>query len=293
MIERQLNSDKKFDILPLLKLIKKHFEPMLQKYKWGINPYYYLAGKYGIHPTYIQRMLTNFDDDEIISAINQLKLGDGKRYNSDLARLDYQKPIKLIKGKWSPPTKIKNREVLILAAGPQANDYKKELEKYIKLKKPFVIALNTVVNIDKRLINVFAACHPMRMISDIESYKSLSSPLVIPISLLSDSLKSKFKNLKLLNFGIGVKENSFQFHKTEAVIPRLYAVAYALSIATSGNASRILLAGFDGYKHRTDERHKKITDHLFSLYSSCKGSKPLMAITPTSYAVKSTSIYVL
>ena len=29
---------------------------MLKKYKWGTNPYYYLAGKYGIHPTYIQSM---------------------------------------------------------------------------------------------------------------------------------------------------------------------------------------------------------------------------------------------
>ena len=179
---------------------------MQQKYKWGTNPYYYLAGKYGIHPTYIQRMLTNFDDDEIISAINQLKLGDGKRYNSDLARLDYQKPIKLKKGQWSPLAKIKNREVLIIAAGPNANDYKNEIENYIKLKKPFVIALNTAVNINKKFIDVYSACHPLRLISDVNSYKSLTSPLVVPVSLLSNNLKSKFKNLKLLNFGVGIKE---------------------------------------------------------------------------------------
>ena len=63
LIELQNTNKNKLDILPLLKLIKKYFEPMLKKYKWGTNPYYYLAGKYGIHPTYIQSMIVgNFDN---------------------------------------------------------------------------------------------------------------------------------------------------------------------------------------------------------------------------------------
>ena len=37
LIEMQNNQRRKKDILPLLKLIKKHFEPMQQKYKWGTN----------------------------------------------------------------------------------------------------------------------------------------------------------------------------------------------------------------------------------------------------------------
>ena len=72
-------------------------------------------------------------------------------------------------------------------------------------------------------------------------------PLAVPESLLSNDLRKKFKNLKLLNFGVGVKENYFEFRKMGAIMPRLYTLVYALSIATSGNASRVLLAGFDGY----------------------------------------------
>ena len=73
---------------------------MQQKYKWGTNPYYYLAGKYGIHPTYIQEMLTTqFDESEIIVAINQLKRSGGKRYNVDLVRSEFQKPMILKKVK--------------------------------------------------------------------------------------------------------------------------------------------------------------------------------------------------
>ena len=292
LIEMQQIKKIKLDILPLLKLIKKHFEPLQQKYKWGTNSYYYLAGKYGIHPTYIQSMLEGyFDEDEILAAIEQLKNGEGKRYNVALARSDFQKPMELTKGHWSPITKIKNKEVMILASGPKANDYKQELEKYIRIKKPFVIALNTTVNINKELIDVFAACHPLRLIADANLYKSLTSPLVVPVSLLSKNLKEKFKNLKLLDFGVGIKENYFEFNKTSAVVPRLYALAYALSIATSGEASKILLAGFDGFGPH--DRRTKTIDELLSLYSSCKKAKPIVAVTPTSYSVDSTSIYAL
>ena len=292
LIEMQSNYKRKFDILPLLKLIQKHFEPMKQKYKWGTNPYYYLAGKYGIHPTYIQEMLaTHFNESEIIAAIDQLKHSGGRRYNVDLVRSEFQKPMKLAKGKWSPSKIIKNREVLLLASGPKANDYKQEIEKYIKSKKPFVIALNTSINISKKFIDVYAACNPLKLIGDVNLYKSLSSPLVVPKSLLSKSLRKKFKSLKLLDFAVGLKENNFEFHKTGAVMPKLFTLVYALSIATSGNASKILLAGFDGYGPK--DRRTKIVDELMYLYSSAKEAKPIVAVTPTSYSVASSSIYAL
>ncbi len=292
LVDIQNARQKKLNILPLLKLINKYFEPLKKKYRWGTNTYYYLAGKYGIHPTYIQRMLVgNFDEDEILATIEQLKNGEGRRYNVELVRSDFQKPMKLKEGSWSPSSKIKNREVLILASGPKSKDYKNELENYIKNKKPFVIALNSTVNVNSQFVDVFAACHPLRLIADAELYKSLKSPLVVPIILLSQNLKKKFKKLKLLNFGIGIKENNFEFRKKGAVVPRLYALAYALSIATSGNASKILLAGFDGFGPY--DRRTKTIDELISLYVSCKNSKPLLAVTPTTYNVPSKSIYAL
>jgi len=43
------------------KLIRKRFKKMMKKYKWGQNKYYEMAAKYKIHPTYIQRMLSDRD----------------------------------------------------------------------------------------------------------------------------------------------------------------------------------------------------------------------------------------
>ena len=165
------------------------------------------------------------------------------------------------------------------------------MEKYIKTKKPLVIAVNTKVCINRKLIDIFVASNPLKLITDSDIYKTLTSPLAVPKSLLSNDLKNKFKKLKILDFGVGVKENYFEFHRTGAIMPRLYNLAYALSIATSGNATKILLAGFDGYG--SNHKRTKKLDELFYLYSSFKGTKPIIAITPTSYSIFSKSIYTM
>ena len=67
--------------------------------------------------------------------------------------------------------------------------------------------------------------------------------------------------------------------------------AYALSIATSGKASKIFLAGFDGYGSK--DRRNKIINELFFSYSSHRKSKPIISITPTSYNFTTTSIYAI
>lgn len=283
---------KNSNIIPISNLIKKHFLKMKDYYKWGTNAFYYLAGRHGIHPTYIQEMLSvKLDEIEIIDAINQLKGSKRNKYDVNLVRSEFQKPIKLLNGSWLPETKLKGKDVLLISSGPKLNEYKKEIENYIKKKKPVVIALNTFSKIKKDLIDFYLACNPLRLIADVKLYRNIRSPLIVPKSLLSDFHIQKFRKLKLLNFGIGIKDNKYEFYKNSALIPRLYNVAYALSIATSGKASRILLAGFDGYDQK--DRRTKIVNELFFSYSSSKKSRPIISITPTSYNFTTTSIYAL
>ena len=115
--------------------------------------------------------------------------------------------------------------------------------------------------------------------------------MIVPKSILSEKLKKKFKKTKILDFGVGVKENVFKFYKKGATIPRLYTLGYALAVATSGKTSKILLAGFDGYGPNNTQT--KEINKLFYTYSTFKESKELISITPTSYSVNSSSIYVL
>ena len=54
VIEAETIWDRRPNLVLLLALIRRYFGPMKIKHGWGTNPFYYLAGKYGIHPTYIQ-----------------------------------------------------------------------------------------------------------------------------------------------------------------------------------------------------------------------------------------------
>ena len=101
----------------------------------------------------------------------------------------------------------------------------------------------------------------------------------------------KLSLLKILDYGVGIKENKFDIYEKCSNIPRLYTVAYALSVATSGQPTRILLAGFDGYG--SEDRRTKIVDNIFYLYSINKKAKKLLGITPSLYSFDTKSVYAL
>ena len=124
-----------------------------------------------------------------------------------------------------------------------------------------------------------------------DEYKNVMSPLVVPFSLLSSQVKKDLKRTKILDFGVGIRDNFFKFYKSCSYIPKLYTVAYALAIAASGKAKKIYLAGFDGYDK--SDRRLKIIDEIFQNFSKAKGSIEVIAVTPTIYNIQKRSVYTL
>ena len=74
-------------------------------------------------------------------------------------------------------------------------------------------------------------------------------------------------------------------------MPNSLVASYALAIATSGKASRILLAGFDGYP--SDDPRRVEMDEVLSLYQKFSPKTEILSVTPTKYKVDSISIYAL
>ena len=60
-----------------------------------------------------------------------------------------------------------------------------------------MIAVNTDVKLEK-LIDIYAACNPLKLIANVENYKNLKSPLAIPKTLINKEIKKKLKRLKFL-----------------------------------------------------------------------------------------------
>lgn len=291
VIELDSYRNKPINITPLLEIIRKIFHPMQQKYGWGTNTYYYLAGRYGIHPTYIQEMINDsrYDEKDILSVIEYLKLEGGKKFNFDTLEAARNFYIGNPVGTWKPAVDISDREVVILGTGPGIIKHREALEEYIRITQPYVIALNTQENIEADLINIRAACHPVRLLADYNIHSNLPQPLATPISMLDDKIVEAFKEKEIKDFGIKCEENTFKFEENYCTVPTALVIAYALSIASSGKASRILLAGFDGYSS-DDSRNVEMTE-LLKLYSNSEGACPIVAITPTRYQIEKASVY--
>lgn len=275
--------EEKINIAPLMSLIRKKFQPLKERYGWGANPYYYLSGKYGIHPTYVQEMLGDprYSEEDIIAVLNRLRRTGGRTFDIgalDGARRFYHGPAQ---GRWAPATLMANRNVLILGSGPSVPQHRDALESYIRRENPLVIALNTQSAIDSGLIHVRAACHPVRLLADCEKHRDFPQPLIVPASMLPRDLQDTLEGKDTLDFGIGIEPGCFRFNDMHCVVPQPLVLAYALAIARSGQARAVLLAGFDGYRPG-DPRNREI-ELIFQAYRDAAPGLPVASVTPTIY----------
>lgn len=290
-IEMAAKRDEKINLIPLMALIRQHFKPMQHQYGWGTNPYYYLSGKYGIHPTYIQKMLSDlrFDEEDILAVIEYLRREGGKNFSLntlDAARHFYQGEPK---GSWQPKEEFAGKDVLLLGTGPGVAAHKSAIEQYIRKRNPIVLALNTQQAISPELITYRVACHPVRLLADCEEHTKLPQPLITPYSMLPQDVQTALAHKKILNFGINIETKAFSFYETYCTTPALLVMAYAFALCASGKANRILLAGFDGYEG-VDARNEEMNS-IVKIFSLTKGSIPLQAVTPSQYDVEKISIY--
>jgi 4-hydroxy 2-oxovalerate aldolase len=293
IIELADRTDKRPNIAPLLTLINRYFKHEQKRHGWGTNTYYYLAGKYGIHPTYVQGMLADsrYGEEDILAVIDYLRTEGGKKFSLDTldaARHFYRGEPR---GTWQPSSVIAGRDVLLLGSGPGVNAHHAAIEAYIRKAKPFVMALNTQNHLAEELIDVRVACHPIRLLADCQTHTRLPQPLITPASMLPEDTRLALKKKKLLDFGLGVQANTFAFRDTFCLVPNSLVVSYALAVAASGGTHRILLAGFDGYgvgDPRTIEMQAVLT-----AYEAAISDVELAAVTPSNYSLPSISIYSL
>lgn len=293
-VEVEAIRDSSANIVPLMTLIRNYFEPMKKRFGWGSNPYYYLAGKYGIHPSYIQEMLigSRFDEEDKLAVIDHLRKHGGNKFSVHTLDDALQFYNGAPRGTWKPSGLLKDCEVLILGKGPSLAMHRTVIQSYIRRRKPVVFALNTQSGIDSDLIDFRVACHPVRLLADAETYKTLPQPLITPISMLPETLQAELQSSELLDFGLTVEPGQFSFCETYCVAPCSLVSAYALAIAKSGLAKRILLAGFDGFD-AGDARNDEI-ESVFGLFSTSDFSGDLVSITPTKYKnLRAISVYAM
>ena len=293
ILELEQYRDQNVNIASLLSVIEDYFKPLQNKFEWGTNAYYYLCGKHGIHPTYVQKMLKDpkYQQEDILTIMEYLRETGGKKFSLDVLETGRHFYDSLPSGVWKPAEQMSGKDVLIIGPGPGVAAHKKAIEDFIRLNKPVVLALNTVSVINEELVDARVACHPIRLLADHHQLVAFKQPLITPASVLPEYVKKKLEGKQLLDFGISINPKTFVFNDINCVIPTTLVAIYALSIATSGKAKRIFLAGFDGYS--SDDSRRQEMDEYLEFFQSQENLPDIYAITPSLYKLHQSSVYAL
>lgn len=284
---------KKPNPIPLLQIISSYFSPLKEECGWGKNYFYHLAGQYRIHPTYIQEMLEDnrYDEADILQAIEHLQ-GNGSKFNREMldeALHFFPTGDNNLYSDWHAEQEISGREVLIVASGDSVSKNKGAIERFIKLKRPYVIAVNTARILSDDLIDLRVACNPRRILSDFSNYVSLPQPVVVPLSSMKNLQDNEFPKDKLFDYGVLINQDLFEFGSHSATLPYPLGIAYALAIANSGASDAIYVAGVDGY-HSGDKRNFELED-LFVKYSENGNAGDVISLTPTIFKLPVRSVH--
>jgi 4-hydroxy 2-oxovalerate aldolase len=107
--------------------------------------------------------------------------------------------------------------------------------------------------------------------------------------MLPDDVKAVLSDKTLYDFGLDVGKDGFAFGETSCKTPTSLVMAYAFAALASGNAKRVLMAGFDGYASG-DPRNEEM-NVVVKQFKQADGAVELIAVTPSRYDVKKLSIY--
>jgi len=277
----------------VLALVMEDFQQLQTQYRWGTNLLYYTSARHGIHPTYVQTMYNdlNYDLPHVMGALEILKDMEGHSFSQNgLERAVAGAPSDGV-GAWMVTDWLKDRDVLLLGAGETAEKYSAALEAVIVEKNLAVLCLNTMPLVSEKLIMGFLACHPTRILADLDGYSQLLRPLIIPVSTLHEFVLKRLPEIDHLDYGLKVEDHLFEVRENGCTIPSLVVAAYALALVTSAGAKRVFLAGFDGFE-AADYRQAEMVE-VFELYQRMPSAVPLQAITPTSFPVPQSSLFAL
>ncbi len=291
MKERGMNGYAPEAVFPV---VLEEFEQLRRHHGWGPNLLYHLSGSHAIHPSYIQEMVGSgrYEIDHILDALQFLKRSGAALYEDLTLQQAVQNRQGSEKGSWSADGWAKDRQVLLVARGQSTAQHLDALCRFIDEQQPLVVCLNVQPGFPPEKVTAYAACHRARLLMDLEKYRLLNKPLIAPLGAIPEFVRATLQQspgLRILDYGMRVEPETFAVEPKGCVIPVYLVAAYVMALAEAGGASRILLAGFDGYDP-ADPRQEEMAQVL-RCYQARPAALPLLAVTPTTYSVPKGSIY--
>ncbi len=290
-LESQKNNTDYNGLLIGQEFIEKQMHPLRERYPWGTDSYYFLAGQKKIHPSFIQNLHedSSLKVSDKVDAVQNLSSIDSLRFSENILEKALEPNVKVFDGTWNPSEFITSKSILIIADSQQLKSHAKAVEEFIRLNRPFVLALNWNSSIDSSLVGAYVTCHPHRILTSLNRVSAIKSPIIVPKKLLVDHPETELENLTILDYGVRIVEDQIQGFKNHCEIPALLSLPYALAVGLAVNCSQIYLAGLEGeFKSPTKYRE---TEEIIINFSRLHPDVSLTSLTSTRYSVEQISVY--
>jgi 4-hydroxy 2-oxovalerate aldolase len=268
----------------LIEFNSKHLNKLKYEKKWGSNPFYFLAGKNKIHPSYIQEMLhdDSFNTNDIVNFIDSTNFLDKESFN--LSNVNFTEKLY---GSTPSANKInldefKEKSFLILGSGKNLTKYESDIELFINKFKPTVIQLNSNNFFNQDLINYNIFLNPNKLAAEVND-NQIKIKNVITTSTLAiqnEKISYKFVDVKVAN--------TFSQQEFYIELPSSLVLGYALMLTTFSNLENVYLAGFDGYL-TSDQKNSEV-NLLIDKFVKAFSQKKLISLTPSQFNLDQQSI---
>ena len=288
----QENTDdpNRYDSKAIFPLVVEEFESLRKEHGWGHSLLYEVSSRYSVHPTYIQEILykkEKYSTDQILRSLEKLTTTDSTSYSSEIAE-SLLVSSDIVEGDWDATGYAKDREVLILGAGPEGRRNSDQIERFIQRKNPLTLSLNVNRSISEEFIDAYVIVNRVRLLTELNKKISKENNIILPLHILSEDMRESLNSNQILDYGCNISSGVMDISDRHCIIPFELAIAYALSISIAGNANKIYLAGFDGFEIY-DPRQDEMLE-VFRLFKSIS-SIPIISITKTNYPLEKRTIH--
>lgn len=267
--------------LKLINALLLKFQALKSKFKWGYNFLYFYAANNKIHPTYIQTFLAEqrYSEVQILNILSQISGKDLLSYSKSKIVDIFYENIKTIRYQKNIGINIKeNKKAIIIGNGSSVLDNIDEIKRTLSKDDFTSFFLNKNNFIDNNKYADFTVVvNAIRLMSDLNQYGQKQINLIAPVNKFKKLFQINFKNKKINNYSVCIKQKTFIPKKNYTIIPYDLAINYALSICKIFNFKEVYLIGIDGYEdiEKNDEINNSI--NLFK-----KSSKNIKLFTLTN-----------
>lgn len=293
--------DEKYNPNLFLDFIDNELIPLKEKYNWGTNYNYVMAGLKNIHPMYCQKLeeLGRYTSDTFIRILEKIPDENKSKFSivelekaiskahsvSIIENIRSDDILKLFK----PADRISN--IIVMGTGPSTMKYSNYIQEYIDKNHQLVIECNINSGINYK--TGFATLIHEKHIQQMQS-NAINKNIIFGDYLCYKNYKYGINNYF---FNYKLTKGNFEITNDEISLPSDVVSMYALGLALLFNPTSILLIGFDGYKSSLDIssnyiKQQEMEEFFVFFDMKCKEHNVFYAsLTPTTYTIPQSSIF--